>query len=156
MSTSLSPRAANFTMFEKELLSELLKKYTAILTKNKDSHSVRQKEEQWKKLVDEFNADSQVTKREPDSIRVCLKNLTSKAKKEHALKKKDMFQTGGGSTSCELSGPSNVLVGLMPETFQPLHVPDSDDGPMVSFPSPIEGENHFHCKLLARDVQIKY
>jgi hypothetical protein len=120
-------RTVNFSMYEKELIAELTKKYSAILLKSKDAKVIRQKEEQWQMLVKEYNSDKLVTvMRDAASIRMCLKNLTTRAKKEHAQTKKSLFRTGGGPPCPEPSATTSALVGLLQTTMEPLNVPDSD------------------------------
>ncbi len=113
-------------MYEKDLITELAKKYTAVHTKGKDMKTMRQREDQWRRLIGEFNADPQTTDRDAESIRNCFLNINKKAKKEYAAFRKETFKTGGGPPPVAVSATTSALVDLVPATLQPLEVPDSD------------------------------
>jgi hypothetical protein len=120
-------RGKNFSDYERNLLIEFVKKHDIILSKNKDSKTTAQKEKTWLALVDEFNADPKVTKRDLECVKVCLNNLIKKAKKDQADWTKERTKTGGGQNTMQSSSSSSALIGLMPAVFQPLSVADCDD-----------------------------
>ena len=89
-------RGKNFSDYEKQLLQELLKKYVVILTKAKDTKTQKQKEGQWRSLMDDFICDSKVTKRDMEALKMCVNNLLKKAKKDDAIWRREQMKTGGG------------------------------------------------------------
>jgi hypothetical protein len=120
-------RTKNFSDYEKSLLTEILKKYPVILTKAKDIQTNKAKDVAWTQVIQEFNIDPQVSQRDMEQLKGCLANLTTKAKKEAARRKRSIHQTGGGSgEGPSVSASSEVIIGLLPQVFTSIEVPDSD------------------------------
>lgn len=119
-------RIKNFTVFEKELLLELVKDQPVVLSKQRDGPSLKAKVDAWISITSKFNEHAEVTKRDADALKVCTMNLTSKAKKDDCIRKKAVFQTGGGPPPPTLSSLSSTMVELMPQTFTSLLVNDDD------------------------------
>lgn len=127
--TDKKTRGRNFSEYEKNLLTELVKAREIVLSKNKDSKTLKQKEEAWKAITDLFNADEKVTARDEDTIKLCVKNMTNRAKLELGKWRAEINKTGGGTHSLDqpgTSGSSPTFAELMPSVFQPLSVADSD------------------------------
>ena len=128
LNTEKRLRARNFTELEKALLLELLKKFPIIVSKDKTSKANSTKSKAWDELLAEFNANSQVTERDLDSLKACVGNMLIKAKKEDAIRKRELTKTGGGpyASQASTSNATDVLSSLMPAVFQPVKVDDSD------------------------------
>lgn len=118
-------RKPNFSEYEKNLLIELVKQNDIIVSKQKDISTSKKKDAAWKIVLDQFNQDDKVNKRDIAALLLCMKNLTNKAKMEHAQHKRERNATGGGPCPV-LSSTSAEIVNIMPSIFQPLLVNDSD------------------------------
>jgi hypothetical protein len=120
-------RTKNFSEYEKTALTDIVKKYPLILSKAKDCQTNKEKEVAWRKVLEEFNIDPLVSERDIDQLKGCLTNLTTKAKKENARPKRTIHQTGGGpGEGTSISASSEVIIGLLPQVFTSMEVPDSD------------------------------
>ncbi len=106
----------NFTEQEKHLLLDLKKKYPVVLSQDKSAKSFKGKNQAWPQLVEEFNSNSNVTRRELDHIKICVANLTPNAKKDDASRRKELHRTGGGPSTSEqgLSEEALILPTIMP------------------------------------------
>ncbi|XP_064486053.1 myb/SANT-like DNA-binding domain-containing protein 3 [Ornithodoros turicata] len=97
MEASHSSQRTPYTVEEKELLLELVSKYKTIIeNKQSDNAMLRAKARTWEKLAQEFNAQTNVTKRDVKQLKKCLENIKSKAKKENARQRQHIYATGGG------------------------------------------------------------
>ena len=124
-------RMKNFSELEKQKLVDLIKKFPIILSKEKTSSVLNSKIKAWESLQEEYNADQNVTHRELDQLKACISNLTCKAKKEEAVRRRDFNKTGGGPSNQVVSPETEIITSLIPSVFKPLDVPDSDD-PVIS------------------------
>lgn len=88
MSSGKRPRQKNFSDYEKNLSTELLKKHAILLSKSKDATTNKAKDRASESLHDEFNADASVSQRKLENLKCCVVNLMSKAKKEDAQRKR--------------------------------------------------------------------
>jgi regulatory protein YycI of two-component signal transduction system YycFG len=112
--TDKKQRTRNFSEYEKNLVTELIKIHEIVLSKSKDAKSLKQKEEAWTTIIEKFNADDKVTKRDPENIKSCIHNLVNRAKKDLGSWKKEVNKTGGGTNELGQSSSSTTLAELMP------------------------------------------
>ena len=125
MASEKRTRNRNFTDFEKSFLIELTQDHSIVLLKQKDTLTNSLKEKAWNCIIESYNSSEKVSKRDLDSLKVCLINLQSKAKKEDATVRSHRKETGGGpALSMAVSATSSSLISMMPQVFNPLHVLD--------------------------------
>ncbi|XP_064109843.1 myb/SANT-like DNA-binding domain-containing protein 3 [Macrobrachium nipponense] len=86
---SATPGRRVFTEEERQLLLHLLKDYPLLESKSSDTPTLQKKWRFWVELTNRFNAAHMNTKRTPEQLRKCWKNMKSKAKRSH-------HQDGGG------------------------------------------------------------
>ena len=123
----IKKRSANFSEYEKCLLLEVIQKNEIICSKKKDSCTNANKETAWQTVLQTFNSDDKVVKRDQASLKALHLNLINKAKKESAERKRSIFKTGGGPEDApKLSETSEIVASCMPTTFNSLDVPDCD------------------------------
>jgi hypothetical protein len=125
-------RTKNFNEFEKQLLIEITKEHEIVLSKQKDVTTTAKKEKAWKAIVERFNSNESVTRRDVDGLKACLHNLQVKAKREDSIRKVEIRKTGGGPPPpLSVSETSEALIGMMPEVFSSLDVLDDDTSGML-------------------------
>jgi hypothetical protein len=122
----MSARASNYNEFEKNLLMEIVKDYPIVFSKQRDGQCLKQKDQAWVAITKKYNENAEVLHRSADSLKLCVTNLTAKAKKDDCNRRKDLFKTGGGPPPAELSSSSAMVVDLMPQVFSSLDVEDDD------------------------------
>ncbi|KAJ8726085.1 hypothetical protein PYW07_000783 [Mythimna separata] len=101
-------RTANFTNYEKALLTELVMKYKDIVeNKRTDATSNVQKAAGWKRLTKEFNRLSSNINRTPRNIKICWENIKRATKKQ--VSKKETFITGEEKPQATLGNDSTIV-----------------------------------------------
>lgn len=65
-------RKVNFSKYEKELLSDVVKAYPIITSSKKDAKSLVTKGECWEKVKLTFNADEKVHNRTSSELKTCF------------------------------------------------------------------------------------
>ena len=79
-----------FSELEKSLLMELVDKHKDILeNKQNNFKMIRQKNQAWENVLEEFNSQSGVKKRDSKQLRKCWENLKARAKKSIAKEKRE-------------------------------------------------------------------
>ena len=117
-------RTKNFSTYEKSILIELVKQHSIVITKAKDPKTNHEKEASWEQILTSFNGDAHVSERDVEQLKSCLVNLTTKAKKENALRKRSLLKTGGGpGEGSGVSQTSEELMQLMPQVFSKFERP---------------------------------
>ncbi|XP_077270187.1 uncharacterized protein LOC143901635 isoform X2 [Temnothorax americanus] len=112
-------RAPNFSQDEKLILISLIKKYKLIIeNKRTDAVSVRDKEEAWLKILDEYNQQSNCRPRELGNIKNFWINAKKDAKKLYAKNKRETYLTGGGS--------SNIVTDVVADAIYEIIGPSID------------------------------
>jgi hypothetical protein len=126
-STEKRGRMPNFIEFEKNLLIDLVKEHEIVCSKQKDSATTHQKDKAWGVILETFNRNANVNQRDMDSLKGCLENLQTKAKKEDCGTRSSLRKTGGGPSSpIKVSATSATLIEIMPQVFGSLEVLDND------------------------------
>ncbi|XP_069669543.1 myb/SANT-like DNA-binding domain-containing protein 3 [Periplaneta americana] len=110
-------RGTNFSSFEKELLIELVNKYKEIIEcKKTDGLKIKEKDETWDKLRDEYNSNGSVTSRTTKQLRQFYVNLKRSAKKARSDERVERYKTGGGQ--CTTKVDESVL-SLIEDQIEP-------------------------------------
>lgn len=116
MSSCKRSRSSNYTRDEIAYLLELVGKYKDIIeNKQTDGVTWRKKEETWKKLTIEFNANAPAgIYREMESLKKCYDNKKKEARKAAADEQKSCRRTGGGPPEHHLQDPlKEITLSLM-------------------------------------------
>ena len=79
-----------FSQLEKSLVTELVRKHKDFIENKKtDYRTIKQKNSAWEALSEEFNSQSDVTKRDSKQLKKCWENLKARAKKQLAKEKRE-------------------------------------------------------------------
>ena len=90
-------RKSNYTMEEKNVLLQLVSKYTIIENKRTDAATNADKDEAWKALAEEFNSVSPANvKRDAISLKKAYQNLKMMVRKDVANETMQFIKTGVG------------------------------------------------------------
>jgi Myb/SANT-like DNA-binding domain len=122
-------RGQNYTTEDKALLVDLVFKYKNII-ENKQTDGVNsiKKTEAWKKICEEFNSVSLVT-RDYMSLKNCYEGVKKTTKKDASKDKIRIFKTGGGTSPPQISCTGEKILALLGPSISPLTNPfDSDAG----------------------------
>ena len=89
-------KSANYSEMEKDVFLTTIECFKNIIeTKRTDALSAKTKKETWNKITATYN--SNVTKpRTADQLQQLWRNLKKKAKEQNAIRRKELFKTGGG------------------------------------------------------------
>lgn len=100
-------RAPNYSHPEKELLLNIIESFKeTIENKKTNGVSVHEKKEAWRKICEKFNAASpNLHYRPAESLKKYYDKLKEDLRKRCALKKKELYKTGGGP---ELNGKDEM------------------------------------------------
>ena len=146
--------STKYSEFEKSLLIELVDKYKGIIESKKcDAKSIKIKSNHWDIIAGEYNANSQVTKRDASKLKKCWENMKSRAKKNVAKKRRSSLATGGGpqETHVDASDEATVAItSIVPDQMDPLSNPYDNDNlsePEINELQP-NGSEHDAEKLL--------
>lgn len=121
-------RSINFKIYEKELLCEIIKDYSIILSASKDVKTRLKKDNAWVEVKDKFNSDENVTARSIDSLKTCYTNLVQRAKADDAEHSREIRKTGGGPSPPTLSAIATIIKETAPQVFHSISgVPDDDE-----------------------------
>lgn len=121
-------RVKNFSDYETNLLAEISKSRTSIISKAKDSKTLKEKDDHWKAITGEFNSDPNVTKRGTEVLKIKFQNMVARAKKEECKRKVELYKTGGGTnTSGDISNTSASIIEMMPGNFASIDGVQDDD-----------------------------
>lgn len=136
-------RSSNFSSFEKNLLTELMEQYGQIIEDKKtDNSTVKKKDTAWQQLADSFNGSTGLKeKRDVVQLKACWKNLKTKAKKDAATVRREMFITGGGPPPKKDDSLAEKINSLIPQQMEPLQNPYDDDGILDQLTSDSPGED---------------
>ena len=121
-------RAPNFTLYEKQVLIDLVSKRKSVVENNKtDAISAEQKIAAWSQLATEFNSTPKVHQRSAVNLRTGYDNLKRNSKKNAATEKVRVHKTGGGDSPSRLSTVDEKVLALLGPRITPLTNPfDSD------------------------------
>jgi len=99
-------KSANFTLFEKDFLKELIIPHVeAITSSTNDKKAQKYKADAWSIIIAEYNACEKTTQRTVDQLKKLWKNIRSRCKDSVAKEKKERRLTGGGkmtTIACDL------------------------------------------------------
>lgn len=110
-------RGTNFSVFEKELLIELVTKYKEIIEcKKTNGMTIKEKDDTWEKIGLEFNCNAHVTPRTAKQLRQFYKNMKRSAKKARSEERLERYKTGGGQ--CTTKVDESVL-SLIEDQIEP-------------------------------------
>lgn len=100
----MSPRAANYTHEELELMLSALERDIDLVTNvlGRTIKDRREQDERWQAVADLMNAVGRGTERRGQQVRKKWKELKSQTKKTAANLKNDITKTGGGEPNYEL------------------------------------------------------
>lgn len=113
-------RTKNFSSEEIEILMSLIRQHAHIL-ENKTTDKVRpaQKEKEWEKLEESFNAMCPGQKRSARALRTKYANLKGEMRKRSAQTKRSLYETGGGpplkTQNLECDIVDQALKEILPE-----------------------------------------
>ncbi|CAG4943637.1 unnamed protein product [Colias eurytheme] len=119
-------RSPNWYMSEKMLLVELVNDhYDIVKNKRTDTASNRQKNEEWVKISEEYNSQTNLVHRTAESLRSqweCLKNSTKKTLRLSKTHPED------GPAKPESSDPlfNRIMAIISPEEFEHVNIDDTD------------------------------
>ncbi|XP_071579991.1 uncharacterized protein [Temnothorax nylanderi] len=123
-------RAPNFSQDEKLILVSLIKKYKLIIeNKRTDAVSVRDKEEAWLKILDEYNQQSNCRPRDLGNIKNFWINAKKDAKKLYAKNKRETYLTGGGSSNIVTDVVADAIYEIIGPSIDGLINPFDSDKP---------------------------
>ena len=121
------PRAANWSLEEKELLFSLVSDEIDILEcKTTDANAVKKRNVVWRDIHNKFSAQVP-TPRPLVRLKEQWKRLKTIAKKEFSYFNKEQKRTGGGPAPTPPSDISVKVKDLLPNEFSQLNNPYDDD-----------------------------
>ncbi|KAL3255526.1 hypothetical protein MRX96_017431 [Rhipicephalus microplus] len=101
-----------FTREERELLVNLVTRHKAVIeNKRTDALTKRAKDSAWEKLTSEYNSQPGIRRVTVAQLRKLWDNEKSKWKKKQSERKRNLYATGGGPSTCRPMSPSLALVG---------------------------------------------
>ncbi|KAF5273239.1 hypothetical protein FQA39_LY07570 [Lamprigera yunnana] len=115
-------RSGNFTEADRDLLTTIVAQYFAIIeNKKSDSLTIKQKNEAWDKVAEDFNCATNNLKRTGSQLRNAYNNLKKKLKKESAEDKIEIYKTGGGvALSQKMTEEKSRLLSLLQPQMEPI------------------------------------
>ncbi|XP_068224312.1 myb/SANT-like DNA-binding domain-containing protein 3 isoform X1 [Palaemon carinicauda] len=119
-----TPARRIFTEEERQLLIHLLKDYPLLESKSSDTATLQKKWRFWVELTNRFNAAHMNTKRTPEQLRKCWKNMKSKARKNY-LEAGDQLNSHATYLENHAS-PTLVNVEVDPALIDPSPEPVQD------------------------------
>lgn len=123
-------RSKIFSDYEKQVLLSLVEDQIGTLeSKKSDSRSIVVKKKTLDMIADQFNKNSEITRRSSDQLKKCWENMKSRAKTDVATEKRERRATGGGTLlPTAMTNPvSSQIIGLIPSQMQPLLNPFDED-----------------------------
>ncbi|XP_068082569.1 myb/SANT-like DNA-binding domain-containing protein 3 [Anabrus simplex] len=125
-----------FTADEKVYIKELAFRYRDIIeNKKSDVVSVSMKKKKWQEITDEFNMNSQHTKRTAEQVRKCWENMKTKRKQELAQEKRQRMSTGGGPFPGSSSNDDPIMDAIDSVDIEIIDTIDSDTLALVAHKS---------------------
>lgn len=105
-----SKRIANFTEAEKSILVDLVTAKKDILeNKRTNTVSIKEKENCWEQLCNEYNGMAMNISRPTISLKNCWENIKKRTKKQFAEDRMQRYKTGGGQYAGDID-PLTVRV----------------------------------------------
>ena len=93
-----------------------------ILLASDESQGTRvRKETAWEKVHENFSIEEKVHVRSKEDLKLAFNNLVQRAKKKVGDEKVRAKGTGGGPARPPLSPTTELIVDMLPHTFQPLN-----------------------------------
>ena len=93
-------RGRNFTSKEKEILVNIIEDHPRkdlTTNRNNDKETCKQMKIFWNEIAESFNSASGISEPyESEQLRICFRNLSTRAKSAQAENKKETIKTGGG------------------------------------------------------------
>ncbi|XP_025018168.1 uncharacterized protein LOC112539640 [Tetranychus urticae] len=116
-------RGKNFTDKEKELLVSLIEdhpKKELTTNRNNDKDTSIAKKNFWCEIAQSFNnASGNETTFNGDQLKVCFKNMVTRAKNAQAENKKETIKTGGGQKESEIGSINSKVINVIGDTIKP-------------------------------------
>ncbi|XP_052753766.1 uncharacterized protein LOC113517179 [Galleria mellonella] len=122
-----SKRVANLTIYERTVLTRLIKRYPQVQSKLRDKLSANKKKEVWNLIAAKFNSYPNVHKRDIITLRKAwniMKNCTRKA----GASKHCNERTGGSSPLSPIDGTTNVVEEDAPVVINEIKNSFDSDG----------------------------
>ncbi|KAJ4432479.1 hypothetical protein ANN_21098 [Periplaneta americana] len=130
-----------------ELLIELVNKYKEIIEcKKTDGLKIKEKDETWDKLRDEYNSNGSVTSRTTKQLRQFYVNLKRSAKKARSDERVERYKTGGGQ--CTTKVDESVL-SLIEDQIEPNSNPFDCDSEYYGIPPHVDTHSAFEDPILS-------
>lgn len=127
----MSDKTEKSTEEQRQLLTKLITKYKHVLENKKtDKVSNQEKIKCWDKLKEEFNSQQLGRAKTVKQLKTCFNNMKLRYRRDVALKKKDLFQTGGGPSSVKDVEVDSALAELVTPSITPQQNYFDDDGDM--------------------------
>ncbi|KAK4885753.1 hypothetical protein RN001_002024 [Aquatica leii] len=136
-------KCKNYSEFEKTLLLDIVKEYQHLVeNKCTDAVSAKSKNDTWEEISYKFNASSTSGPRTAEQIKNSYRNLKQKVKKEIAASnkenylclkeqkandKKELYKTGGGVFTPQLSNVGARVLAMVENQIKPLPNPYDDN-----------------------------
>ncbi|KAF5278893.1 hypothetical protein FQA39_LY18331 [Lamprigera yunnana] len=103
------------------LLKQTVSYFAIIENKKSDSLTIKQKNEAWDKVTEDFNCATNNLKRTGSQLRNAYNNLKKKLKKESAKDKIEIYKTGGGvALSQKMTKEKSGLLSLLQPQMEPI------------------------------------
>ncbi|PSN54683.1 hypothetical protein C0J52_01101 [Blattella germanica] len=120
-------RGCNYSALEKNILVDLVTKYSGVIEdKRSDGVSLKKREAAWIRVRDEFNSHLNVNPRTVENLKQCYTNMKRNAKKDHANEKVERYKTGGGTFTPVVDDISAEVLAIIQDQVLPLESDDCD------------------------------
>lgn len=124
-------RGRNFTPKEKELLVSLIEDHPRselTTNRNNDKDTCKAKKKFWCEIAESFNsASGSESNYNDEQLKICFKNMASRAKNAQAENKKETIKTGGGQKESEIGTIDAKVINVIGDTIKPIdNLFDSD------------------------------
>ncbi|KAK4885090.1 hypothetical protein RN001_001361 [Aquatica leii] len=120
MSLIKRQKGKNFSDNEISLLIDVVSKFIVIVENKKtDGSTVKDKNDCWQRIADEFNASALEASRSAGQLKTYYDNFKRKTRKQNADDKAEFYKTGGGSFTKNLGPCGERLISMLKEQFRP-------------------------------------
>lgn len=106
-------RSCNFTSHEEDLLVSLVEKYSSVVeSKKTNAVTWSQKRDMWDKIASEFQKQCE-TYRTVSNLKAKYENLKKKTKQTMASARKEIYLTGGGTNTIQVTNMDERVAAIM-------------------------------------------
>jgi len=121
-------RSTNFSLYERELLVELVTPRSAFIdAKGNTASIIKRKAKIWAEIKTKFNKDEKCTFRTDKQLQNAWKTLKAKAKQSAGKFKRDSRKTGGWPPPESIDDLTSKVIDVIPGDFQTIDNVNEDD-----------------------------